>query len=78
MNYEIMGIKRKTGVFQGKPYDKTYLHCKCLDQGQVDVGQALAIVSIKTALLPLQGVRVGAKFTAVYNPYGKICEIILK
>ena len=70
--YTVVGVERKVGVYEGREYDNTILHCtynkdKC-------EGVAVCSVKVKTSRLD-EVVEVGASVSFLYDQYGNCARV---
>ena len=73
MEFTIIGIKRKTGNYEGRDYDNLYLHCTYLDDGMLE-GVATTVVKIKQEHVDEQ-LKCGDKVTFFYDRYGNAVKV---
>lgn len=78
--FEIIGVDRKTGDYQGHPYANIYLHCKTVSNASI-AGKCVKSFKIKESEIStlFAGYSlndlIGRKFTPFYNQYQQISMV---
>ncbi|MBQ8407720.1 MAG: hypothetical protein IJY39_02515 [Clostridia bacterium] len=73
MEFKVVGIERKSGEYNGRPYDNTILHCSYAKDG-IEDGFAVASVKVKTERIEAPIV-VGDKVSFYYDQYGNVLQV---
>lgn len=73
MEFKVVGIERRSGEYEGRTYDNTYLHTiyeseKCAE------GVAVATVKVKTERID-EPLHVGDMVTFFYDQYGNVLQV---
>lgn len=73
--YEVVGLERRKGEYQGQSYDNMMVHCiRPCDTSKDEEGSITEILKIKFELFDADIV-VGSKVDPVYDRYGRIRSI---
>ena len=81
--YELVGYIRRTGEYQGRPFDNYNLHCKVMDPPEGMEGEAVEVLKVKTAVVdaftaahgPLS---IGDVIDVYYDRFGRITSIMVR
>lgn len=72
--YQIIGIEKREGVYEGNAYNNTILHCTYTKENAENlVGKCVATLKIKTAICP--AVHVGDSVDPLYDKYGNVAHL---
>lgn len=72
--YTVIGIEKRVGVYEGRAYDNTILHCTYEKPNATDVdGLCTAVLKIKTAICP--AVKLGDGVDPLYDRYGNVAHL---
>ena len=74
--YEVIGIEKREGVYEGKAYNNTILHVTFTKDTPNAVGVCTAILKIKTSNLP--SVKLGDFVDPLYDKYGNVVYLNVK
>lgn len=74
MEFRVVGIERKVGEYNDRPYDNTIIHCTYPKDGMID-GFAVASVKVKTERLGDDVFIVGDKVSFYYDQYGNVLRV---
>lgn len=75
---KVVGIERKTGTFEGKSYDNTYVHTTyALDEKKGGEGFGVAKTKIKTCDLPFK-INIGDDVKFFYDRFGNAIGVDLE
>lgn len=83
MKYEVVGIRRKSGEYEGRPYDNTYLNALCVRDNVI--GRDVASLKMKTTafsnLLQTYGIAtsdlVGKTVNVSFDEYRNVEEVVI-
>lgn len=76
MIYKVLGKERKTGVYQGNPYDNTMLYCSQDNVPKVE-GVKVLPIKVKTALVPAT-LKVGDFVDVYYNAFQAVEAVYVR
>ena len=74
--YEVIGIEKRVGVYEGRAYNNTILHTTFTKDTAGVEGYCTAILKIKTSNCP--SVKLGDIVDPLYDKYGNVVHLVVK
>lgn len=72
--YTIVGIEKRSGVYEGRAYDNTILHCTYMKQDATNtLGLCVATFKVKSAICPT--VNLGDSVDPLYDRFGNVAHL---
>lgn len=81
--YELVGYIRRTGEYQGRPFDNYNLHCKVMAPPEGQIGEAVEVLKVRKAVVDLLEsthgpLQIGDVLDVYYDRFGKITTIAVR
>lgn len=75
---KILGMKKKSGEFNGRPWSHTAFYCEHTqaDEIQADFGHDVSIVKVKDDAIARQ-IEMGFDYKFYYDKYGQVVNAVL-
>lgn len=76
---KVIGISRRSGEYEGKLFDNTYVHTiRNAVITENESGQIAEIIKIKTELFNQCSVAINDNVTPIYNRYGQVTDFVIE
>lgn len=75
---KVLGIKQKSGEFNGRPWAHTAFYCECTQPDEItaDFGHDVQIIKIKDKSIASR-VEIGYEYKFYYDRFGNVIDAVL-
>ena len=73
--YELLGYVRRTGEYQGRPFDNYNLHCKMVDPPAEHTGDCVEVIKVRSELIHSEDLVLGALIDVFYDRFGRVSKV---